>query len=413
MANGITNTMYNSVNVQAFKVFTQRNFVLLFLTTVAVSVGNVMMMVTLGWLVLDLTGSPLSLGMVYASRSLPNMVFGLFAGTCADRFNKRNLLIWTFSCLSVCSLVIGLLITFKLIQLWHVLILTFLIGTLMTFDGATRQAFVADLVDRTDTMSAISVNAVGMRMMGVFGGATAGFVIVIWGIEWAFYIKFVTYILAIGIILFIKIMKTPEESNKQSLQGNFIEGFKIITQNQVVLALMVMAATCEIFGFSYKVVTPIFARDILKVGAIGLGMLSTAASIGGLLALIVLAFLGDYKHKGKIMLGVFLSFGVLLILFSLSPWYSISLLIIGLVGSMAASHDALQHTLMQLNVTKEQRGRAMGIWQMGIGLGPAGMLTLGWLADTLGAPIALSSFGFSMVIMFIILVMLIPRLSRV
>ena len=412
MAKGINNLFQNATDTRVLKIFNSGNFTLLFLTSVAISVGNVMMMVALSWLVLDLTGSSLSLGIVWASRSLPNMLFGLLAGSLADKFNKRNLLVWTFSILSACSLVVGLLITFNMIQLWHVIVLTFLIGTLMTFDGATRQAFVVDLVDRKDTMSAISVNAFGMRMMGVFGGAVAGFIIEIWGTEWAFYIKFVTYLIAIGIILFITNLK-PIGLKKQSIQGNFLEGLNIISQNHVVLALMVMAAACEILGFSHKVVTPIFARDILHVGAIGLGMFSTATSIGGLLALIILFLLGDYRHKGRIMLGVFLSFGILLILFSFSPWYPASLILIGLVGSMAASHDALQHTLLQLNVTQEQRGRAIGLWQMSIGLGPVGMLTLGWLADLLGASIALSSFGFMMIMIFFILTLFIPKLSQV
>ncbi len=412
MANGIRNIIQYATKTKALRIFNSGNFSLLFLTSVAISVGNVLMMVALGWLVLELTGSSLSLGIVWTSRSLPNMIFGLLAGSLADKFNKRNLLVWSFSILSVCSLAVGLLITFNMIQLWHVIVLTFLIGTLMTFDGATRQAFVVDLVDQTDTMSAISVNAFGMRMMGVFGGAVAGFIIEIWGTEWAFYLKFATYLIAIAIILFIKNLK-PLDSKKQSIQGNFLEGLNIIRQNQVVLALMVMATACEILGFSHKVVTPIFARDILNVGAIGLGMFSTATSIGGLLALIVLVLLGDYRHKGRIMLGVFLFFGILLILFSFSPWYPASLILIGLVGAMAASHDALQHTILQLNVAQEQRGRAIGLWQMSIGLGPVGMLTLGWMADLLGAPIALGSFGFMMIIIFFILIIFFTKLHKV
>ncbi|MFC2034456.1 MFS transporter [Chloroflexota bacterium] len=413
MANGITNLISKLGKIQTFKVFSHGNFVLLFLTTITVSVGNFMMMVALGWLVLELTDSPLSLGVVWATRSAPHMVFGVLAGTFADRFNRRLLLIVTFILLAISSFIIGILITLELIQLWHVLVLTFVMGSLMTFDGATRQAFVVDIVGRDDAMSAISVNAVGMRIIGIFGGAAAGFVIEWWGTDWCFYIKLVTYIVAIVLLLFIRGVEKIGESKKQSIRGSFVDGFKILGQNQVILALMVMTAACEIFGFSYGVLTPVFARDVLDVGAIGLGMFSTAASAGGLIALVVLASLGNYKHKGRLMLGVFLAFGISLILFSQSPWYPLSLVLLGLVGAMAASHDALQHTLMQLNVTDEQRGRAMGIWQMGIGFGPVGMLTLGWLADMFGAQLALSSFGLAMVVIFAMLLVFTPRLRNV
>jgi predicted MFS family arabinose efflux permease len=183
-------------------------------------------------------------------------------------------------------------------------------------------------------------------------------------------------------------------------------------KNRVVLALMVMAAACEMFGFSYSVLIPVFARDVLGVGAVGLGMFSTVRSVGGLVAGLVLASLGDYKYKGRILLGLFLTFGVSLILFANSSWYPLSLFFIGIVGITAAGHDAMQHILFQLNVTEEQRGRAMGIWQLSIGFGVLGSIALGALAETLGAPLAQSIYGAVMVVIFVLLVWIVPKLRK-
>jgi MFS family permease len=175
---------------------------------------------------------------------------------------------------------------------------------------------------------------------------------------------------------------------------------------------MVMAATCEMFGFSYSVLIPVFARDILGVGAIGLGMFSTVRSVGGLVAGLALASLGDYRYKGRILLGLFLAFGVSLILFANSSMYHLSLFFIGIVGITAAGHDAMQHILLQLNVTEDQRGRAMGIWQLSIGFGVLGSVALGAIAETLGAPLAQSIYGAVMVIIFAILVLFVPKLRK-
>jgi predicted MFS family arabinose efflux permease len=298
------------------------------------------------------------------------------------------------------------------IQLWHVILITFVWGSIRTFDGPARQAFIVDIVGRQGAMSGISLNAVGKRGIGIIGGAGAGIIIDSFGIEWSFFVLTAANILAIGITTYIRGFEERTVSKKQTLWNNLAEGIQIVLKNRVVLALMAMAATCEVFGFSYLVLLPVFARDILDVGAIGLGMFSAVRSVGGLIAGLVLVSLGDYKYKGRILLGLFFSFGVSLILFANSSLYPLSLFFIGIVGITAAGHDAMQHILLQLNVAEEQRGRAMGIWQLSIGFGVLGSFTLGAIADVLGAPLAQSIFGVIMVIIFVILVLTVPKLRK-
>ena len=382
------------------------------MTTITVSLGNIMMMVSSGWLVLELTDSPLSLGLVWATRSAPNLILGMLAGAVADRVDRKKLQIVALALYSACGFLLGYLVLRGWIQLWHVLLITFVWGSIRAFEGPARQAFIVDIVGREGTMSGISLNAVGLRGIGIIGGAVAGIIIHLFGMEWPFFVITAANILAIGITAYIRGIEERAIVKTQSLWSDLVEGIQIVLNNRVILALMVMAATCEMFGFSYSALLPVFARDILGVGAVGLGMFSAVRSVGGLIAGLTLASLGDYEYKGRIQLGLFLAFGVSLILFANSSSYPLSLFFIGIVGITAAGHDAMQHILFQLNVTEDQRGRAMGIWQLSIGFGVLGSVALGALAETLGAPLAQSIYGAVMVIIFVILVSIVPKLRN-
>jgi MFS family permease len=412
MTNKVANLFSSIANIQIFQPFHSRNFSLFFLTTISVALGDFMMMVSSGWLVLELTDSPLSLGLVWATRSAPNLIWGMLAGTLADRVDRKKLQIVALALYSTCGFLLGFLIMQDWIQLWHVILITFVWSSIRTFEGPARQAFIVDIVGREGTMSGISLNAVGMRGIGIISGAAAGIIIDLYGMEWPFFVLTATNLLAIGITTLIRGIEGGPVAEKGTLWSDLVEGMQIVLKNRVVLALMVMAATCEMFGFSYSVLLPVFARDILDVGAVGLGMFSAVRSVGGLVAGLTLASLGDYKYKGRIMLGLFFLFGVSLILFANSSLYTLSLFFVGMVGISAAGHDAMQHVLFQLNVPEEQRGRAMGIWQLSIGFGVLGSVTLGAIAEALGAPLAQSIFGTVMVIIFVILVLTVPKLRK-
>jgi len=412
MANKVADLFSSIAKIRIFQPFSSRNFGLLFLTTITVSLGDIMMMVASGWLVLELTDSPLSLGLVWATRSAPNLIWGMLAGAVADRVDRRKLQIVALALYSACGFLLGYLVLRGWIQLWHVLLITFVWGSIRAFEGPARQAFIVDIVGRDGAMSGISLNAVGLRGIGIIGGAAAGIIIHLFGMEWPFFVITAANLLAIGITSYIRGIEARTVAKKQSLWSDLVEGIQIVLKNRVVLALMVMAATCEMFGFSYSVLLPVFARDILGVGAVGLGMFSTVRSVGGLVAGLALASLGDYRYKGRVLLGLFLVFGVSLMLFANSSLYPLSLFFIGIVGITAAGHDAMQHILLQLNVTEEQRGRAMGIWQLSIGFGVLGSVVLGAIAEAFGAPLAQSIFGAVMVIIFVILVLAVPKLRK-
>jgi len=400
------------IGLQTFKAFHYRSFIFVFLNTVTYSIGHYIMMVALGWLILEMTNSPLSLGMVWAARSGPFLVFGIFAGAVADKIDRRRLLIVTFIMLAVCAFLMGTLISRGWIQVWSILLVTFIIGSIMTFNVTSSQALVVDIVGPEDAMSALSMSNAATRLTGIFSSVAAGWVIELLGIDWCFYIMCISYLIGIIILLCIRGVVMKASSKQESIRASFIEGLQIVRTNQIVLTLMVMAIICETLGFSYQVVLPVFARDILKVGAVGLGTLNMTQCVGALIGVLTLASLGNYKHKGWLILVIFLLFGIFLILFSQSPWYLVSLILICIVGVVAGAFDAMQHILLQLNVANEQRGRAMGMWMLSIGFMPVGSMAIGAIATLVGAQLAVSINGVVIIATFAILAIFVSGLRR-
>jgi MFS family permease len=371
-----------------------------------------LMDVSSGWLVLDLTDSPLSLGLFWAVRSSPNLLFGMIGGATADKMDRKKLLMTCYTLYALCGLIFGYLIISGRIRLIHALALIFIRGIIRTFESPSRQSFIVDIVGRDNAMKGISLNAVGMRGIGIFGGAMAGLIIELLGKEWPFFVISGVFIVAILLVGFNKAVKTRRVAQQLSIWRNIVEGIQIVRNNRVILGLMVMAATCEMFGFSYPVLVPVFARDVLHIGAIGMGMINAFRSGGGLVACLALASLGDFKQKGRLLLAMFLMFGVGLILYANSPVYALSLFFIGIVGVSAAGHDTISQVLLQLNVEEDQRGRAMGIWQLSIGFGVIGSITLGSLAEAYGATFAQSVFGGIMVLIVALMYVIVPKLKE-
>ena len=393
--------------------FRDNRFSLMFLTTITTSFADFLMDVSSGWLVLDLTNSPLSLGLFYAVRSSPNLLFGMVGGAVTDKIDRRRLLVACYTLYSIMGVIIGYLITTGQAALWHALALIFTRGVVRTFESPARQSFIVDIVGRENAMNGISVNAVGMRGIGIVSGIAAGILIERLGKESPFYLLSFVFAISIGIIALIRGVESKRKAQQLSVWRNLVEGFQIVEENRVVLVLMIMASTCEMFGFSFAVLVPVFARDVLKVGAVGMGMINAFRSGGGLLASLALSSLGDFNQKGKLTMLVYLMFGTGLILYANSPIYPMTLFFIGIVGISAAAHDAMSQVLLLLNVEENQRGRAMGIWQLSIGFGVIGTYTLGVLAENNGALIAQSVFGGLMVLIIVFIYFFMPKLKEI
>jgi predicted MFS family arabinose efflux permease len=292
------------------------------------------------------------------------------------------------------------------IQLWQIFMFIFVTSSLKTFDMTARQTLVVDVVGRDQVVRSIALNSVGLRMMGLIGGAAAGVLISVWNTASPFYLMSVCYGIGFVFLWMIRPEKTQNDKDtvrQASLWAHYREGFTIIRQNRVIAVLVAIAILCEVFGFSYQVLLPLFARDVLNVGAVGLGAFTAAQSLGGLIATLALTAGSQGHAKGRLLLILYCLFGATLLLFAQSSTYFFSLFIICLIGGIAATFDAMQHILLQLNVAEEQRGRAMGIWQVSIGFGPIGHVFLGFLAAGMGPMLALTINGVLLLSTFLVI----------
>ena len=224
--------------------FRGKGFSLLFLTTISASLGDMFMDVSSGWLVLELTDSPLSLGLFWAVRSSPNLLFGMVGGATADKMDRRKLLMICYILYVFCGFIFGFLIISGLIQLYHALALIFIRGIIRTFENPSRQSFIVDIVGRENAMNGISLNAVGMRGIGIVGSALAGLIIEFFGKEWPFFALSGLFMISIIFVGLIKWVETKRVAQQLSVWRNLKEGILIVRKNKVVLALMLMAATC-------------------------------------------------------------------------------------------------------------------------------------------------------------------------
>ena len=259
----------------------------------------------------------------------------------------------------------------------------------MALFWVVRDSYVYDIVGPEHALNGLSLSSVGQRIGGILGALVAGVLISVVGVEMQFLAVSGVYLAAL--ISFIAISEEGQSSpsQREPVLRNLMGYIQLVGQNRTLLLLMVLAATTEIFAMSHFSILPVFARDILQVGAAGLGIMSGVAHGGGVFGVMLLASLKDVRHKGLLLLIATTGAGVGLLVFSqiTQLWLAVGALII--INACMWSADTLYKMLMQSNVSNEERGRAMGAWSLSVGLGPMGHLGLGGMAGALGAPVAL------------------------
>ncbi len=341
------------------------------------------------WLVYDLTGSPFMLGMVALANTIPTMVLALFGGVIADRSEKRHLLIATQSTFMAVSVVLALLTLTGRIAVWHILALSVVSGIAAAMDMPARQSLISHLVEREDLMNAIALNSAVFNGSRIVGPAIAGLIIDQFGGRagpgWSFAINSISYLAVIGALLTIPVDSRPVAGERQRVLREVREGVAFAWQHPALRMLLSLLAITGVFGFSFTVLMPVFARDVLHVPARGFGALLTASGIGATIGVLTLASTRP-RRPGAVIMGTFAGFVVLLAAFAASTSYTLSLLLmIGVSGTMT-SYLSATNTTIQSTVPDALRGRVMSLYILAFfGTAPIGGLLIGSLASALGA----------------------------
>jgi MFS family permease len=384
--------------LRTFVALRHRNFRLFWFGQLISLTGTWMQSIGQAWLVLELTHSALLLGVVGALQFLPVMLLSLFGGVLADRLPKRKVLLFTQSSAMLQATILWILVATGHVQIWEVLVLASLLGLTNSIDMPTRQAFVAEMVGREDLPNAIALNSSLFNMARVVGPGLGGIIIALLGVAPLFLFNAISFIAVIVGLALIKMhdlyaqakrSTAKGEAPKQSTFQSLREGLAYVAHTPSVLLVIVVIGVISLFGINFNVVLPLFATDVLHVGAVGFGFISATFGLGSLLSALWLAW-GNRKPSIQHLLAGAFAFCILEIFFALSHLYLLSLVLIAGVGFAQIAFSATSNTTLQTVTPDYLRGRVMSVYMVVFaGSVPLGNLFTGGLAHLFGAPIAL------------------------
>ncbi len=395
--------------VEPFRSPTMR---VLWASTFVNQLGQGMQQVVLGWLVFEMTGSSGMVGAIFAARSAPNLVVGLAAGPITDRMDRRRLMRLAVWGMMLCCLAVAALLFAGKLTVWHLMGFTFLLGTLQAFAMTARQVYVFDLAGASGAVGSIAAINLAQRLAQMVGAMLAGVLIAWLGPAAAFLFMGVSYASGGGIIYLLRQIGAYAPTQRETIGENILNYWRALRSNRVMLSLMISTAAAEMLGFSHQAILPVLAREVLDVGPLGLGVLTTFRGIGATAGVTALAIAGQVKRPGVILLVTLALFGLGQVLLGQSVALWMALAAVTLVNFMAAITDILHQSLLQLSVSNEQRGRAMGSWIVGIGSAPVGQLELGYLAELTSSRIALLVNGLGLSALALVMAVFLPRLRR-
>jgi MFS family permease len=380
----------------ALRALRHPNYRLFFIGQLISLIGTWMQMVAQSWLVYRLTGSSLLLGTVGFASQIPVFLLAFIGGAVADRFNRHRVVIATQAASMILAFALAALTLTHAIHVWHVVVLAVLLGIVNAFDMPARQAFIVLLVEKNDLMNAIALNSSVFNGARVLGPAVAGILIAGIGEGWCFFANGVSYIAVIAGLLMMKLQPDRDKDGGRSGLRNLLEGFRYAWRTRAIRVLLLLLALISVVGMPYSVLMPIFADKILHGGPRGLGILTGATGLGALIGAMSLAVRSGTRGLGRIVAYTSAGFGISLTLFSFSRSFWLSALILLPVGFSFMVLMAATSTLIQTMIPDHLRGRVMAVHVMTfMGMSPFGAIIAGFIAEKLGAPVALVLGGFT------------------
>ncbi|MBB6611206.1 MFS transporter [Pontibacter sp. Tf4] len=397
-----------------FRALRYRNYRLFFIGQGISLIGTWMQQIALSWLVYRLTDSVFLLGAVTFSSQIPSFLLGPFAGVIADKFNRRKVLVTTQALSMVQASTLAALVLTETIEIWQVLSLSVLLGTINAFDMATRQAFVVQMVDqREDLSNAIALNSSMFNMARLVGPSIAGLLIAAVGEGMCILINALSYIAVISSLLLMRLEPFERVKTEHKVWQSLQEGFKYAFSFPPIRTLIIIVGLISLFGMPFSVFLPVFARDILHGGANTLGFLMGASGVGALSGALFLAQRKSVVGLGRVIIFTMSLFGMALIAFSFSKLLVLSLLLMLFTGFGMIVTMASCNTLLQTLVDDDKRGRVMSMYATAfMGMAPIGSMLASSVAETIGVTYTLAGCGFLCAISVIPFALRLPRLRQ-
>lgn len=363
----------------------------------ASTIGTFVQQFAQSWLVYDLTKDAFYLGLDLFCGQLPIILFSLVGGVFADRLDRRKMLLGSQYIQMISAFVLAGLFFTHTVRIWQILSLSFLVGLGQSFGGPAYSALLPTLVPVEDLANAIAMNSIQFNLARVLGPALGGLAYATVGATWCFALNGVSYLAVIASLMMIDVSFIPQKS-KDSIFGSMREGLRFIRQREGLSALVFLAFTTTLLGFSLTAFLPVIVRTVFHRGPQTYQLLLISSGAGSIVGGLLVAGSEKFKTQGRVVLWTIMGLGAAITGFALSRWLLVSCALIFLSGATMMVSASLTLSLVQLIVSDRMRGRVMSVYNLAFRLGiPIGSLALGKIIPAVGISTALAGSGLILV----------------
>jgi len=384
---------------RVFKAFHYRDFRLLWIGACTSSIGTWMQIVAQSWLVLEISKSPRMLGLDAFLGNIPIFLFSLVGGVVADRLSRRRLLLASQWVQLTCAFTLATLIATGVVRIWHILTLSFIVGTAQSFGGPAYLALIPTLVEKEDLPNAIALNTIQFNLARVIGPVLGGLALTKFGAVWCFSLNGVSFIAVIISLLMLHMTFKPQPSGA-SILSDMKQGFFFIRKQGAMEALIVLAFLMTALAIPMITLLPVFAKDVFHGGPSTFTTLLVFSGLGAIAGALLMAAMGNVRKKGRVALLMLMGMGGGMAGFALSKNLALSCILLFLSGVALMSAFTMISSLVQLITSHEMRGRVMSVYNVAFRGGmPFGNLATGWLIPMFSAPVVIAVNGILLVVL--------------
>ena len=392
--------------------FTFRDFRVLWLGAFASTVGTWTQRVAQNWLVLTLTGSAFYLGLDSFLGELPVLLFTLIGGVIADRHDRRYLLVGSQCGQMASAFMLAALVYFDVIQVWHILVLSFVSGCAQAFGGPAYQSLLPALVPKEHLPNAIALNSIQFNLARVIGPLIAGVALTTLGFAACFGLNGLSFLIVIVALFSLRVKHLPPQT-RQRMVDELRGGLSYVRHEGSLATLTSLAFATTFLGLPLLTLLPVVAQDVFQQGVGQYSRMMAFSGAGAVVGALVVAWLGKFRHMGRTLLIVQVVFGGLIVAFSFSRVMLLSEVLLFCAGAMLIMVFSLVTSLVQLVAPDELRGRVMSIFMVAFRGGiPLGNLAAGFIASRFSAPLVLSINGTLLAVVACVFLMTNPGVRR-
>ncbi len=371
---------------RVFKAFQYRDFRLMWAGACTSTIGTFMQTVAQAWVVLQISGSARMLGLDTFLANIPIFLFSLVGGVIADRVSRRHLLLASQWVQLSCAFTLTALYAVGVVRIWHILALSFIVGTAQSFGGPAYSAIIPALVEKDDLPNAIALNSIQFNLARVIGPVLGGLALTKLGAAWCFGLNGLSFIAVIISLMMVQLKFEPQGTG-QSILSSMQQGFGFIRKQGAMVGLIGLAFSMTAFAFPMIVFLPVFAKDVFHQGAATFTILLVCSGLGSVAGALIVAALGNVRNKGRVTLLMLIVMGCLMTGFALSTNLIASCVLVFFSGAAMLSAFAMISSLVQLITADEMRGRVMSVYNVAFRGGmPFGSVASGWLIPMFSAP---------------------------